>query len=629
MSAHDLLIMMGVVLVASIGTQLLAAWLKLPAILPLLAVGVLLGPELLGLVESDALGVGLRVLIPLMVAVIVFEGGMVLDLDYLRQVGPVVRNLITIGCAITALLAALAANLFAGMPWGLALLFGSLVSVTGPTVINPLLRRAAVTQRLKTILMAEGVLVDAVGVVLAVVVLEGLMVGLTPLEGAGTWAIRVGGGTILGIAGGWLLGRGLRLVGRSFGAELTRLSALGGALAIYTVGEVIAPEVGIAAAAAAGVVVGNMSFPHEEQVHHFKGDLTQIGIGVIFVLLAARLRFADLLALGWGGVAVVLALMLVVRPASVFLSTVGARLSTREKLFIAAVGPRGIVAASFATFAALRLEDAGYAGSEALSGLVFLVIIGTVVVQSFTTPWAARMLGVQPMLTVIVGADPLGRALGRHLMGQGEEVVLVDRDPDNVAAAREEELLAVQGDATQETVLRKAGIERAHALVATTSSDKTNLLVCRMARTRFRVDDTVARVNDESALATFTEAGVRAMSPLSASVMVLDNLLRRPSTLKLLSDLDSGKEVREVQLRNPSLVNRALKDIRLEGDVLVAMVRRGGGLFVPHGATSLSADDLLTLIGASDDVAAATALFEGGHQARPAPEAPLLEKPRR
>lgn len=477
--------------------------------------------------------------------------------------------------------------------------------------------------------MAEGVLVDAVGVVLAVVVLEGLMVGLTPLEGAGTWLLRVGGGTLLGVAGGWLLGRGLRLVGSSFGAELTRLSALGGALAIYTLGEVLAPEMGIAAAAAAGIVVGNMSFPHAEQVHHFKGDLTQIGIGVIFVLLAARLRFADLLALGWGGVAVVLALMLLVRPASVFLATIGARLSVREKLFIASVGPRGIVAASFATFAALRLEDAGYPGSDALAGLVFLVIIGTVVVQSFTTPWMARLLGVQPMLTLIVGADPLGRALARHLTEQGEEVVLVDRDPDNVAAAREEELMAVQGDATQEAVLRKAGLERARALVATTSSDKTNLLVCRIARTRFGVGDTVARVNDESAQATFTEAGVRAMSPLSASVMVLDNLLRRPSTLKLLTDLDSGKEVREVQLRNGGLAGKALKDIRLDGDVLVAMVRRGGSLFVPHGATTLSADDVLTLIGTSGDVTAATALFERAQPTRPAPTAMITDKPRR
>lgn len=621
MSAHDLLIMMGVVLVASIGTQLLAAWLRLPAILPLLAIGVLLGPEALGLVESDALGTGLRVLIPLIVAIIVFEGGMVLDLAYLRQVGPVVRNLISVGCVATALLAAAAARLFTGMPWGLALLFGSLVSVTGPTVINPLLRRAAVTQRLKTILMAEGVLVDAVGVVLAVVVLEGLIVGVTPLEGAGTWLLRVGGGTLLGVAGGWLLGRGLRLVGRGFGAELTRLSALGGALAIYTLGEALAPEMGIAAAAAAGIVVGNMSFPHAEQVHHFKGDLTQIGIGVIFVLLAARLRFADLAALGWGGVAVVLALMLLVRPASVFLSTVGARLSTRERLFIASVGPRGIVAASFATFAALRLEDAGYAGSASLAGLVFMVIIGTVVVQSFTTPWAARLLGVQPMLTLIVGADPLGRALARHLAGQGGEVVLVDRDPDNVAAAREADLLAVQGDATQEAVLRRAGVERASALVATTSSDKTNLLVCRMARTRYGVLDAVARVNDEGALATFTEAGIRAMSPLSASVMVLDNLLRRPSTLKLLSDLDAGKEVREVQLRNAALAGRPLKEIRLDGDVLVTMIRRGGGLFVPHGATTLVDGDLLTLIGASDDVAAAVALVE---RAQPRSAAPAV-----
>lgn len=396
MSAHDLIVMMGLVLAASVGTQLLAEHLRVPAILPLLGVGVLLGPELLGLVRPDALGVGLQVLIPLMVAIIVFEGGMVLDLGYLRQVSPIVRNLITVGCLVTWLLAALAANLLAGLPWPLALLFGALVSVTGPTVINPLLRRAAVTQRLKTILMAEGVLIDAVGVVLSVVVLEALLSGASLADGALTWLTRVGGGTLLGIACGWLLGRGLRAVGRRYNAELTRLTALGGALAIYTLGELLSAEMGIAAAAAAGVVVGNMRFPHEREVHHFKGDLTTIGIGVIFVLLAARLRFADLVALGWGGLLTVAALMLLVRPACVFLSALGTRIQLREQLFLAAVGPRGIVAASFATFAALRLEAAGYAGSQALVGLVFLVIIGTVVVQSLATPWVARLLGVQP-----------------------------------------------------------------------------------------------------------------------------------------------------------------------------------------------------------------------------------------
>lgn len=610
MSAHDLIVMMGLVLAASIGTQLLAEHLRLPAILPLLGVGVLLGPELLGFVQPDALGIGLQVLIPLMVAIIVFEGGMVLDLGYLRQVSPIVRNLITVGCLVTWLLAALAANLLVDLPWPLALLFGALVSVTGPTVINPLLRRAAVTQRLKTILMAEGVLIDAVGVVLSVVVLEALLSGVSVVDGALTWLIRVGGGTLLGIGCGWLLGRGLRFIGRRYSAELTRLTALGGALAIYTLGELLSAEMGIAAAAAAGVMVGNMRFPHEREVHHFKGDLTTIGIGVIFVLLAARLRFADLLALGWGGVFTVAALILVVRPACVFISALGTRVPAREQLFLAAVGPRGIVAASFATFAALRLEAAGYAGSQTLVGLVFLVILGTVVIQSFSTPWVARLLGVRPMLTLIVGAEELGRELAKHLQTQGEEVVLIDRDPDSVAAAREEGLVAILGDATQEAVLRRAGIERTHAVVATTSSDKANLIVCQLARSRYGISDLVARANDGSNLRMFAELGIRAMSPTAAAVMVLDNLLRRPSTLRLMTDLDSGKDVREVTLQNPALAGRVLKEVRLDGDVLIAMVRRDKQLFVPHGDTAMALGDQLTLLGSAEDVAAVGELFE-------------------
>lgn len=603
--------MMGLVLVVSMLTQLLAERLRVPAILPLLVIGIMLGPEVLGLVDPGQLGTGLRILIPLMVAIIVFEGGMVLDLLYLRQVSPIVRNLITIGCAVTFLLASLAAWLLAGLPFSLALLFGSLVSVTGPTVINPLMRRAAVTQRLKTILMAEGVLIDAVGVVLSVIVLESLLVGFDPLHGISEWVVRVIGGSLLGLIGGWLLGRSLRTIGRSFTAELTRLSALAGALAIYTLGEAISPEMGIAAAATAGIVVGNMRYPHAEAVHHLKGDLTTIGIGVIFILLAARLRFADLLSLGWGGLAVVLVMMLIIRPASVYLSTLRSPLRRRERRFLAAVGPRGIVAASFATFAALRLEEAGYAGSQALVGLVFLVIIGTVTVQSFSTPWIARLLGVQPMLTMIIGADPLGRGLAKHLEREGEEVILVDRDPESAAQARQEGLPVIEGDATREEVLRKAGITRAHALVATTSSDKANLLICQMARLRFNLIDVVSRVNDEGNVRTFADLGIRAMSPNAAAVMVLENLLRRPSTMQLLADIQSDKDVRELIVHNPRMVGTALKNLQLEGDALIIMIRRNGALFVPHGSTTLMANDILTIVGARDAMEKIVAQLQG------------------
>lgn len=235
MSEHDLLIMMGIVITAAIGTQLVAERLKIPMIVPLLGMGILLGPEVLNLVVPDELGIGLRVIIPLMVAIIVFEGGMALDLTYLRQVSRAVQNLVTIGCLITAVLAAVVARVFVGLDWSLAFLFGALVSVTGPTVINPLLRRAAVKQRLKTILMAEGVLIDAVGAVLAVVVLEVMLARQMPLEGAGNWVAIVAGGAVIGAVGGWILGKGLDFVGRELTAEMTRLSALGGALAIYSI----------------------------------------------------------------------------------------------------------------------------------------------------------------------------------------------------------------------------------------------------------------------------------------------------------------------------------------------------------------------------------------------------------
>ncbi len=609
MTAHELIIMGGLVICLGIFTFVLSERLAIPSIVLLLAVGVLAGPEVLHLINPDELGVGLQVLVPLLVAIIVFEGGLVLDIEALRQVSYPVQMLISVGALVTWGGATLVAHWVAGLSWSLATLFGALVSVTGPTVITPLMRRSNARERLRVLLQAEGVLVDAVGAILAVVVLDVLVTSSTPLGGAFEWAERLGIGIAIGAFGGVVLGYLLRFIGAKLSAETTRLSTLGGALAIFTVAEALSPESGIAAAAISGIVVGNIDFPHEDEVAHFKGDLTILAITIIFILLAARLRFADLLALGWGGVLSVVLLMVVVRPLCVFASTLGSTLSIRERLFISAVSPRGVVAASVATFAALELDRAGFEGSNLLIGLVFMTVIGTVVIQGFTTPWLTRILRVEPMTTIIIGANDIGRALGKQLVKNDRDATLIDNDVDNVRLARQVGLMVVEGDASEAPVLQKAGIRHAETLVAVTESDKLNLLVCQMARSQFNVKNVIARADNDSTAQVLNDLNIRTMNPLGASVMLLDNMVRRPSTLSLLSDLDAGKAVREILLTNPRLFGKQLKNINLPGEVLVAMLRRNGSLFVPHGATQFQRGDEVTLIGTQESVEQAVQLF--------------------
>lgn len=612
MSSHDLLLMTGLVITAGLSIHIVAQRLGLPSIIFLLAGGILLGPEILDVVRPAALGDGLTVLVSLIVAVIVFEGGFILDVDYLRTVSNPVRNLITLGCAVTVILGALAAHFLAGLSWPLSWLFGSLVCVTGPTVINPLMRIAKANRRVKTVLMAEGILIDAVGAVLAVVVLEFLLVDhpATLLDPALNWILHLGAGVAVGVGVGWVAAWLLKKLNPDH-AEPARLGTLAAALAMYLIAEAILPEAGIAAVAAGGIVMGNQDIPFADRVKNFKGDLTMLGLGVIFIILAARLRFEDLIGLGLGGVAAVLFLMVVVRPLSVWLSTINSGLRRNERLFIAGIGPRGVVAASVTTFAAIQLDSVGYAGTSQLVGLVFLTVILTVVVQGAYARRLAQLLGVTPMNVIVVGSDAIAIALAERLSAQNEDVTIVDIDREQLDTLQGRGFNLVHADTTTPQGLEKAGIQHAKTLVAATPSDKTNMLVCQLARTKFNVEDLVARANSPENLDVFATLGIRAMSPLLSTAIILDNLVRRPNALSLFTELDASKDVREVTIGNPQMADRPLKDLQLPGDCLISMVRRNGETFIPHGDTVLRQGDILTLMGDPEHVADASASFDG------------------
>ena len=610
MDSHTMLLMVGLIICLGIATYVLADRLSVPSIVLLLGVGIIAGPEVLGLIDPAEFGSGIRVLVPLLVAIIVFEGGIVLDINILRQISRPVQMLMSVGALITWGAAALVAHYVAGLQLPTAILFGALMSVTGPTVITPLMRRTNARERLKVLLQAEGVVVDAVGAILAVVVLNVIISQGTPFSGAVDWLTRIGIGTIVGLLGGIALAYALRFVGSRSNAETTRLSALGGAIAIFIVAEFFAHEAGIAAAAVSGIVVGNINFPHEEDVVHFKGDLTILSITIIFIILAARLRFADLAALGWRGVLAVGLMMVVVRPLNVFGSLIGTNLTMRERSFIAAVCPRGVVAASFATFAAIELEAAGRSDGNLFIGLVFMTVIGTVVIQGFTTPWMARWLGVEPMTTIIVGANELGLGLAKQLGQQGRDVTLIDTNSENVQAARQAQLSIVQADATNPDVLRKHGIERAEAVVVATTSDKVNVLISQIMRTQFNVENLIARADQPATAKALHDLGVKTMSPMQAAVTWLDHLVRGSVSFAMLND-SSKATVREVMIENPRLTKKPIRELNLPQNILVAMVRRNGDLSVPHGSTQLHMGDTITIVGTAEDVHHACEMMRG------------------
>lgn len=494
---HESALLITVVAAVGFGllAQLLAHRWHIPAIVLLLGFGILLGENGIGLVRPHELGDGLSILVKLAVAIILFEGALNLKLKALRQSALEVRNLVTIGVLVSWGATTLIARFVAGFEWQIAMLFGALMTVTGPTVIQPLLRRIAVPRSVKTILEGEAILIDPIGAILAIAVLDVFLA--TVLHGTSNllellWAylgrLLIGG--LIGGLGALALSR-LMKANRLVPAELSNLVALACVWVTFGMAEWLQSEAGIMAAVVMGLVVQREAIPGERQLRHFKETLTTLGISILFILLAANLDISTLRAEGASGLMAVLLIMFAARPLAVFLSTWKTSLSWREKIFIAWIGPRGIIAASVASIFAVALNGLGIAGGDRLLALTFMTILLTVTIQGLSAQWVAQILGLhslQGKKAIIVGANQLGQRLTRLLEKHGRPTMLVDTNRTSVERAILDGLTAIHGNALEEETLESLHAEDVATLLAVTSNSEVNVLACQLAKDSFGIE---------------------------------------------------------------------------------------------------------------------------------------------
>ncbi|MFN7512571.1 cation:proton antiporter [Microcystis sp.] len=477
-----------ITVVAGITAQVIAEYLKVPSIVFLLIFGIALGSDGWEILHPQSLGIGLEVLVALSVAIILFEGGLSLSGRELGRVSGSLRNLVTLGTSITLIGGGMAAHWLGEFPWPIAFLYASLVVVTGPTVIGPLLKQVAVDRRVATLLEGEGVLIDPVGAILAVVVLNTIIDShARPMAIITGLTLRLGIGAAIGIAGGGLLSFIIKTC-NFLTFELKNLVVLAGVWGLFGLSQFSRSESGLMAVVMAGIVLKAAAVPDERLLRRFKGQLTTLCVSVLFILLAADLSIASVIALGWGSVLTVLVLMLVVRPLSVALCTLKSDLNWRHKLFIAWVAPRGIVSASVASLFAILLTRAGINGGEAIKALVFLTILMTVFIQGLTARWVAKGLKITSSAAtgaVIVGCNPLGRLIGCLFQEQGENVVLIDTDAAACQQAKEEGLTVLQSSALDTKILQEAGIEFMGTFLVLTNNSEVNLVLAQRASEEF------------------------------------------------------------------------------------------------------------------------------------------------
>jgi len=455
--------------------------LRFPSIVLLLAGGVLLGPQVLGLVHADSLGDGLGVIVSLSIGIILFEGGLTLDMSGYWSTSSMIKRLLSIGVILTWLLSAGAILAFTDMSPPLALLAASLVIVTGPTVIAPLLKRISVSSRLHSILHWEGVLIDPIGVFVALFCYEWI-VEAEGWTAAGNFLVRFIGGIVIGVAGGF--GIFLALRRQLIPSDYRNIATLAIAVLIFGLAEQVLPEAGLLAVTVAGFLMGILNPGKLKEVRRFKADITDILIGILFILLASRLEFSQFLDFGLGGLAAVLVVMFVVRPIVVATCSWGLDLSLRERAFLSWVAPRGIVAASLASLLTLRLEGRdGFENARFIETFTYSVIIGTILLQGLSAGLVARLLGVQrpePTGWIIVGAHAFSRRLAEFLRDTaGVQVQLLDTNARAVGEARRHGFAAQRADALDPKLPGRDDLYGTGHVLALTDNDELNVLVCQ------------------------------------------------------------------------------------------------------------------------------------------------------
>ncbi len=426
---HAILISLTTAISGGILLTIAARRMKVPGIVLLLFGGIALVPEGVGLVQPASLDGFLTVIVSLAVGLILFEGGLTLDLrGFAAEAVPITR-LLTVGVIVTWLGAAFAVRAIFHLEPSVALLAGSMVIVTGPTVIGPLLKRIKVTSRLHAILHWEGVLIDAIGVFIATLCFEWLA-QRNGQAAVTRFVLRAFCGLSIGAAGGYAIVFALRR--RFVPQNLLNAFALGAAVLIFGVTDALISSAGLLAVTVAGFIVGWKHPPGElKSLRGFKAEITDLLIGMLFILLASRLKLAHFHEFGLRGVLLVAAIMFVVRPLNVVLSTAGSKLTWREKLFLSWVAPRGIVAASMASLFGIALSGRqGSANAQFLETFVYSVIVATVVLQGFSAGALARLLRVkrpEPDGWLIVNADAFGRRLARFIREEAKLHVLGTR----------------------------------------------------------------------------------------------------------------------------------------------------------------------------------------------------------
>ncbi len=567
------------IIILGIIAQWVAWRLKLPAILPLILIGLLVGPfatlyteggeKLIEPVWNGKKGLfpgdGLYNFVSLAISIILFEGGLTLKRSEIVNVGPVITKLITVGSVVTFFGAGMAAHYVFELSWQISFLFSALIIVTGPTVITPILRNIPLKKDVSTVLKWEGILIDPIGALVAVLVFEFISVG----EGSAftqTALIEFGKILLFGTTFGFTFAHALAFaIKKNFIPHyLLNVVSLSVVLLVFVESDIFAHESGLLAVVVMGMVLGNMKLPNIKELLYFKESLSVILISILFILLAANINISDLqLLMNWKTVILFAVVVFLIRPLGVFLSTQGSDLKLNERLFIGWVGPRGIVAAGIASLFGSKLLLKGEPGAEYITPLVFMIVLGTVLLNATTARFFAKIIGVflkKSEGVLIIGASKVSLLIANYLKQNNRHVVLIDNNQSNIEKAQELGIEAIVSNIYADSLTDNIELNDMGYLMALTGNSDIN---------KFAIDKFQKQFGENGAfrLVDVNEMKNPENSPEEALFTQTDDFI------KLTDVARKYPSINEIELENKEHYHKLIEITKNDNDIIPLFIK--------------------------------------------------------
>ncbi len=571
------------IIILGILAQWMAWRLKLPAILPLILIGLLVGPIATLFTEDGSKliepiwdgekglfpGEGLYYFVSLAISIILFEGGLTLKRSEIQNVGPVITKLITVGTLVTFFTAGIAAHFIFDLSWQMSFLFSALIIVTGPTVITPILRNIPLKKDVSAVLKWEGILIDPIGALVAVLVFEFISVG----EGQAytqTALIEFGKILLFGFTFGFTFAHALAFaIKKNFIPHyLLNVVSLSVVLLVFVESDIFAHESGLLAVVVMGMVLGNMDLPNIKELLYFKESLSVLLISILFILLAANINISDMeLIYNWNTAYLFLVVVFLVRPLGVFLSTMGSGLKFNERLFVSWVGPRGIVAAGIASLFGSKLLLKGEPGAEYITPLVFMIVLGTVLLNATTARYLAKWIGVflkKSEGILIVGASKFSRLIANYLHKNNRHVVLIDNNPNNVQKAKNLGLEAINANIYSDTLSDNIELNDVGYLMALTGNSDINRYAINKFERQFGENGAFRLISEEE----INDAG---NNPQEGLFSHTDDFM------KLTDATNKYPAIHEIAIKNKDQYEQLLEMTRNDDDIVPLFIKTPSG----------------------------------------------------